>query len=366
MRRHLDCSEELACRNFLNDVRQETYGAGALLQGHDLVRRRRLWRSGSRRAGRALMDRTPPIVRRGAAASAKAPSEMRRRKVPFFIGIKAPLIHSIRSTIGSIAPGLCPRSWAPSGSGKRPAGRGAGALHRRLRSEQRQPRDFADNSRGERRSELSTTARGGPDGAGSAPWMPPCSSLRGSLASCHGRGQPTRVLENVCFAVQRVGLVGRWPHPVPFRFPRTLDSLPRFRALIGSLRNRVRIATLDEATGPPDGPGAAGLFELRRLLRAAWDPHHGRDEARIAPTHSVPAPTMPRFAGTILRTLVITSLKLDNDARRCPRNPAACSSRRPRWPAPGSSGGPTLTASPQRIAPATLARMAGTPPSFPS
>ena len=104
----------------------------------------------------------------------------------------------------------------------------------------------------------------------------------------------------------------RRAHHVPLRLARAVD-----RPLATSTRRparsseRTRIATLDDATGRPDGAAcdAEGIYwsagvSAGRLNR--WS----RDGALIE-THPVPvpSPTMPCFCGPDLRTLVVTSLR---------------------------------------------------------
>ena len=85
----------------------------------------------------------------------------------------------------------------------------------------------------------------------------------------------------------------------------------RFDRRRGEIADRIRFATLDEATGRPDGGAcdvegfywSAGV-SAGRLNRFAAD-------GTLASSHEVPvpAPTMPCFGGPDFRTLYITSLR---------------------------------------------------------
>jgi sugar lactone lactonase YvrE len=84
-----------------------------------------------------------------------------------------------------------------------------------------------------------------------------------------------------------------------------------FNRWTGEISRRTRLATLDEASGRPDGGAcdAAGTYwsagvSASRLNRFSLD---GRLlEWRPVP---VPAPTMPCFGGREFRTLFLTSLR---------------------------------------------------------
>ncbi len=87
-----------------------------------------------------------------------------------------------------------------------------------------------------------------------------------------------------------------------------------FEPATGQASNRTRIATMDEATGRPDGgAGDAEGFYWSAGVSAGRLNRISRD-GEIVATYPVPvpAPTMPCFCGDDLKTLVITSLKPDN------------------------------------------------------
>lgn len=91
----------------------------------------------------------------------------------------------------------------------------------------------------------------------------------------------------------------------------------------GAISGRTRIATLDEATGRPDG-GAVDMdgfywsagVSAARLNRFAPD-------GRLAGSYAVPAasPTMPCFGGPDLRTLFVTSLRQGRSEEQLARYP---------------------------------------------
>ena len=85
----------------------------------------------------------------------------------------------------------------------------------------------------------------------------------------------------------------------------------RFDRKSGAMSERTRFATLDEATGRPDGGScdAEGFYwsagvSAGRLNRFAPD-------GRLVESYDVPvaAPTMPCFGGPDFRTLYLTSLR---------------------------------------------------------
>ncbi len=93
----------------------------------------------------------------------------------------------------------------------------------------------------------------------------------------------------------------------------------------GALSGRTRFATLDEASGRPDGGScdAEGFYwsagvSAGRLNRFAAD-------GRLAASYAVPvpAPTMPCFGGADFRTLYVTSLREGRSAEVLAKAPLA-------------------------------------------
>jgi sugar lactone lactonase YvrE len=85
-----------------------------------------------------------------------------------------------------------------------------------------------------------------------------------------------------------------------------------FEPATGNIGNRKRIATLDDATGRPDGAAmdAEGFYWSAGVSAARLN-RIDRD-GRIVESYPVPvaAPTMPCFGGPDLRTLFVTSLRV--------------------------------------------------------
>jgi sugar lactone lactonase YvrE len=156
----------------------------------------------------------------------------------------------------------------------------------------------------------------GPDGAFWVGSMDdrPQKEPRGSLYRVDGRGQVTRVLEHACLVSNGLAWSadGRTMFHSDSRGP-WIDRYD-FEPSSGRLANRVRIATLDEATGRPDGGAcdAEGFYWSSGV--SAGRLNRFSHEGEIVASHPVPvpAPTMPCFCGDDLKTLVITSLKPDN------------------------------------------------------
>jgi len=156
----------------------------------------------------------------------------------------------------------------------------------------------------------------GPDGAfwvGSMDDRPQKEEI-GSLYRVDGRGRVERVIANGCKVSNGLAWSpdGKSLFHTDSRGP-WIDRYD-FEPSSGALSNRVRIATLNETQGRPDGGAcdAEGFYwssgvSAGRLNRVSRD-------GEIVESHPVPvpAPTMPCFCGDDLKTLVITSLKPDN------------------------------------------------------
>jgi sugar lactone lactonase YvrE len=239
-----------------------------------------------------------------------------RRKVLFFIDIKAPAIHSIRLDGSEHRTWPMPKVVGSVGLGE--SGRLVVALERSIAvfDPDSGSLEILAEIPGEPAANRLNDGKVGPDGAFWVGSMDdrPQKELRGSLYRVDGRGQVTRVLENVCLVSN--GLAWSADGRTLFHSDSRGPWIDRhdFDPSSGSLRNRVRIATLDEATGRPDGGAcdADGFYwscgvSAGRLNRITRD-------GAMAESHPVPvpAPTMPCFCGDDLRTLVITSLKPDN------------------------------------------------------
>jgi sugar lactone lactonase YvrE len=239
-----------------------------------------------------------------------------RRKVLFFIDIKAPAIHAIRLDGTDHRTWTMPKVIGSIGLGA--SGRLIAALERGLAvfdpdSGSLEPlAEIADEPATNRLND----GKVGPDGAFWVGSMDdrPQKEPRGSLYRVDGRGQVTRVIQHG-FLVSN-GLAwsadGRTMFHTDSRGP-WIDRYD-FDPSTGQATGQTRIAKLDEATGRPDGGAcdAEGFYwsagvSAGRLNRIAR-------EGEIVETHRtpVPSPTMPCFCGEDLRTLVITSLQPDN------------------------------------------------------
>lgn len=236
-----------------------------------------------------------------------------RRKVLFFVDIKAPAIHSIRLDGSELLSWTMPKAVGSVGLGT--SGRLIVALGRTIAIFN--PDDGSLQPLAELPGEPTwnrlNDGKVGPDGAfwvGSMddrPQKEPC----GSLYRIDGRGQVTRVIEHG-FLVSN-GLAwspdGRTMFHTDSRGP-WIDRYD-FEPASGTINNRVRIATLSEETGRPDGGAcdeegtywSAGV-SAGRLNRFSRD-----GELLAFHPVPVPSPTMPCFCGDDLKTLVVTSLR---------------------------------------------------------
>jgi sugar lactone lactonase YvrE len=239
-----------------------------------------------------------------------------RRKVLFFIDIKAPAIHSIRLDGTKHRTWTMPRVVGSIGLGA--SGRLIVALERTIAvfDPESESLDILAEVPGEPTWHRLNDGKVGPDGAFWVGSMDdrPQKEPRGSLYRVDGRGQVTRVLEHVCLVSN--GLAWSADGRTMFHSDSRGPWINRydFEPSSGALSNKVRIATLDEARGRPDGGAcdAAGFYwscgvSAGRLNRFARD-------GEIVESYPVPvpAPTMPCFCGDDLKTLVITSLTPDN------------------------------------------------------
>ncbi|EIM29022.1 SMP-30/gluconolactonase/LRE family protein [Microvirga lotononidis] len=239
-----------------------------------------------------------------------------RRKVLFFVDIKAPAIHSIRLDGTEHRTWAMPRAVGSIGLGA--SGRLVVALERTIAvfDPDAESLDIIAELPDEPSWHRLNDGKVGPDGAFWVGSMDdrPQKEPRGSLYRVDGRGRVTRVLEHVCLVSN--GLAWSDDGRTMFHSDsrgRWIDRYD-FEPSSGGLANRARIATLDDARGRPDGGAcdAEGFYwscgvsagRLNRFSR----------EGEIVETHPVPvpAPTMPCFCGDDLKTLVITSLKPDD------------------------------------------------------
>jgi sugar lactone lactonase YvrE len=239
-----------------------------------------------------------------------------RRKVLFFIDIKAPAIHSIRLDGTEHRTWTMPRVVGSIGLGA--SGRLVVALERTIAvfDPESESLEVIAEIPGEPPWNRLNDGKVGPDGAfwvGSMDDRPQKES-RGSLYRVDGRGQVRRMIEQGC--VVSNGLAWTADGLTMFHSDSRGPWIDRydFEPASGGLSNRVRIATLDEAAGRPDGGAcdAEGFYwscgvSAGRLNRFTRD-------GEIASSHPVPvpAPTMPCFCGDDLKTMVITSLRPDN------------------------------------------------------
>jgi len=238
-----------------------------------------------------------------------------RRKVLFFVDIMAPAIHAIRLDGTEHRTWTMPKAVGSIGLGE--SGRLVVALERSIAVFD--PDTGSLNVLGEVSGEPSwhrlNDGKVGPDGAfwvGSMDDRPQKEPL-GSLYRVDARGQVTRVLEHVCFVSN--GLAWSADGRAMFHSDSRGPWIDRydFEPSSGRLSNRVRIATLDDASGRPDG-GACDVegFYWSSGVSAGRLNRMTRD-GEIVSFHPVPvpAPTMPCFCGDDLKTLVVTSLRRD-------------------------------------------------------
>ncbi|WP_262297032.1 SMP-30/gluconolactonase/LRE family protein [Microvirga sesbaniae] len=239
-----------------------------------------------------------------------------RRKVLFFVDIKAPAIHSVRLDGSEHRTWTMPRVVGSIGLAA--SGRLVVALERTIAvfDPENEGLDILAEVPDEPSWHRLNDGKVGPDGAFWVGSMDdrPRKEPRGSLYRVDGRGQVTRVLEHVCLVSNGLAWSadGRTMFHSDSRGP-WIDRYD-FEPSSGRLANRARIATLDEAQGRPDG-GACDEegFYWSSGVSAGHLNRISRDGA-IVESHPVPvpAPTMPCFCGDDLKTLVITSLKPDS------------------------------------------------------
>jgi sugar lactone lactonase YvrE len=234
----------------------------------------------------------------------------------FFIDIKAPAIHSIRLDGTEHRTWTMPRVVGSIGLGA--SGRLVVALERTIAvfDPESESLDVVAEIAGEPTWHRLNDGKVGPDGAFWVGSMDdrPQKEPRGSLYRVDGGGRVTRVLEHVCLVSNGLAWSadGRTMFHSDSRGP-WIDRYD-FEPSSGHLANRVRIATLDEAGGRPDGGACDGEgFYWSSGVSAGRLNRFTRD-GEIVSSHPVPvpSPTMPCFCGDDLRTLVVTSLKPDN------------------------------------------------------
>jgi sugar lactone lactonase YvrE len=239
-----------------------------------------------------------------------------RRQILFLIDIKAPAIHSIRLDGTEHRVWTMPKVVGSIGLGA--SGRLVVALERTIAvfDPESESLEVLAEIDGEPAWNRLNDGKVGPDGAFWVGSMDdrPQKEPRGSLYRVDGGGRVTRVLEHACLVSNGLAWSadGRTMFHSDSRGP-WIDRYD-FEPSSGRLANRMRIATLDEATGRPDGGAcdAEGFYwssgvSAGRLNRISRD-----GEILASYPVPVPAPTMPCFCGDDLKTLVITSLKPDN------------------------------------------------------
>lgn len=236
-----------------------------------------------------------------------------RRKVVFFVDILEPAVHSVELD------GTNHRTWRMPGVvgsiGLGRSGHLVAALGRSLAVFN--PDDGSLAPLADIPDEPATNrlndGKVGPDGAfwvGSMDDRPE-KELRGSLYRVDGKGEVTRVIEKQ-FRVSN-GLAwsadGRTMFHSDSRGP-WIDRYD-FDPAGGRVSGRTRIATLDDASGRPDGGACdAEGFYWSAGVSAGRLNRFSRDGALVGSEPvPVPSPTMPCFCGDDLRTLVITSLR---------------------------------------------------------
>jgi sugar lactone lactonase YvrE len=239
-----------------------------------------------------------------------------RRKVLFFVDIKAPAIHAIRLDGTEHRTWTMPKVVGSVGLGE--SGRLVVALDRSIAVFDPESgsleilADIPEEPAGNRLND----GKVGPDGAFWVGSMDdrPQKEPRGSLYRVDGRGQVRPVVERGCLVSN--GLAWSADGCTLFHSDSRGPWIDRydFEPATGQASNRTRIATMDEATGRPDGgAGDAEGFYWSAGVSAGRLNRISRD-GEIVATYPVPvpAPTMPCFCGDDLKTLVITSLKPDN------------------------------------------------------
>lgn len=239
-----------------------------------------------------------------------------RRKVLFFIDIKAPAIHSIRLDGTDHRTWTMPRVVGSIGLGA--SGRLVVALERTIAvfDPDSESLDIVAEVPGEPAWHRLNDGKVGPDGAFWVGSMDdrPQKEPRGSLYRVDGRSKVTRVLEHACLVSN--GLAWSGDGRTMFHSDSRGPWIDRydFEPSSGRLANRVRIATLDEATGRPDGGAcdAEGFYWSSGVSAGRLNRFSHEGEIVASYPVPVPAPTMPCFCGDDLKTLVITSLKPDN------------------------------------------------------
>ncbi|MGO4524865.1 SMP-30/gluconolactonase/LRE family protein [Microvirga sp. 2MCAF35] len=239
-----------------------------------------------------------------------------RRKVLFFIDIKAPAIHAIRLDGTERRTWTMPRVVGSIGLGT--SCRLVVALERTIAvfDPDAERLDIIAEVPGEPAWHRLNDGKVGPDGAFWVGSMDdrPQKEPRASLYRVDGRGRVTRVLEHVCLVSNGLAWSadGRTMFHSDSRGP-WIDRYD-FDPSSGILANRSRFATLDEARGRPDGGAcdAEGFYWSSGVSAGRLNRFSPAGE--IVETHPVPvpAPTMPCFCGDDLKTLVITSLQPDN------------------------------------------------------
>ncbi len=241
-----------------------------------------------------------------------------RRRLLFFVDIKAPAIHAVRLDGAELRTWPMPKVVGSIGLGE--SGRLIVALERTIavfdpESASLEPlADLPDEPTSNRLND----GKVGPDGAFWVGTMDdrPQKEPRGSLYRVDGRGTVTCAIHR-SFLVSN-GLAWSGDGRTMFHSDSRGPWIDRydFDPSTGQASRRTRLATLDDATGRPDGGAcdAEGFYwsagvSAGRLNRFSPD----GVLASFCRT-PVPAPTMPCFCGDDLKTLVITSLKPDDPA----------------------------------------------------
>ncbi len=239
-----------------------------------------------------------------------------RRKVLFFVDIKAPAVHAVHLDGSGLKTWQMPTAVGSVGLGQ--SGRLVVALERAIAV--LDPDSGALSTLAEVGEEPVTNrlndGKVGPDGAfwvGSMDERPQKEPI-GSLYRVDGNGRVTCVIRHG-FQVSN-GLAWSPDGKAMFHSDSRGPWVDRhaFDPQTGKLGDRKRFVVLDDATGRPDGAAcdAQGAYwsagvSAGRLNQFAPD----GSLIGFAPT-PVPSPTMPCFCGDDLRTLVITSLRPDN------------------------------------------------------
>jgi sugar lactone lactonase YvrE len=239
-----------------------------------------------------------------------------RRKLLFFVDIKAPAIHSIRLDGTELRTWPMPKVVGSVGLGE--SGRLIVALERTIAvfdPESASLEPLADLS-DEPASNRLNDGKVGPDGAFWVGTMDdrPQKEPIGSLYRIDGHGQVTCVI-NRGFQVSN-GLAWSADGRSMFHSDSRGPWIERydFDPSTGQTSRRTRVASPDNPIGRPDGGACdAEGFYWSAGVSAGRLNRFSSDGVLVAsyPT-PVPAPTMPCFCGDDLKTLVITSLKPDS------------------------------------------------------